>query len=1057
MDKPKEIIEIEEIYGITIKEIAINEILFSKQNTFRCDANRNITGLNLFDNQISEIKGLDKLNNLTKLYLSDNQISEIKGLDKLNNLTSLYLSDNQISEIKGLDELINLTELSLTSNQISEIKGLDKLKNLTSLFLPDNQISEIKGLDKLNNLTKLYLFSNQISEIKGLEKLNNLKLFYLSDNQISEIKGLDKLNNLKLLYLNSNHISEIKGLDKLNNLIELYLSYNQISEIKGLDKLNNLTKLYLDSNLVTNIDSLKFIYNLNNIEYLRINNNPFKKNTYIDLQPNVNHFYLIKNELEKIDKKRASFILPCKVMLLGNHSVGKSSFLHYFLTGKPKKKEMAKSTDILDVCRYPEDSKTELPEAFFFDFGGQDYYHGIYRAFFTSNAINILFWNTETDINDSLPGKDKLLTTHFDRDYWIGQISHKLGLYSEKSAENKQEEKIFVIQTYADTNMQNERKIKNYQRDHHDSVQQEFYISLDYDILVETDNSNDQSKNEEIPIKSKKNKYQLSLEHLVQSIKDEIDNRERKEKTQNEIDLYEYIYNQKGVKSVKIDDLMGIYKLSKDALRGQLSQLARKGMVLYYDSDEFNSKEDPLRDFVWLNPAATVKMIHDDILNKDIIRKKQGRVLVNDFMEICEVDNNLFEMLIREKVIFEDKKNNPDKKDNTSEIIIPGYLPLSKDDDDLFWFKQNYMQYRMTLKFKSFIPFGLINQLICYYGKNPDNKKYYRDLLLFTHEKLKVSALIQLDFEHLEIIIHIAPKSENDIKSIEAAGKVILDDILDMYWGDPKYEIDSDEFELYMLSKERKRQIIPNDLYISLDSKFFVSLSQLDNEEDLKKILFYQKDSLGNLLNEGQSGDIFQFKNITNNKVLSSSKKIFISYSRHDKDCLLELKKYLRDFNPKLDIYYDEKTELGNNIHTTILKEIMESDYVFALVSQNFLDTDYIRNIELPEIKKLNKKLIPIIIRPCLWERVFTDFSPEKGNRITMKNDNDSASDNERQQNWVNLVKELESKIAPGMQDSTNSSDTQKNISDSELASRKKSIYMKNYRNSEDGSIFFKK
>ncbi|MBL7724831.1 MAG: leucine-rich repeat domain-containing protein, partial [Chitinophagaceae bacterium] len=157
--------------------------------------------LDLSYNQITEIKGLDKLSGLTSLNLSDNQITEIKGLDKLSGLTSLNLSDNQITEIKGLDKLSGLTSIALSGNQITEIKGLDKLSGLTSIALSGNQITEIKGLDKLSGLTSLDLDSNQITEIKGLDKLSGLTSLDLDSNQITEIKGLDKLSGLTSLDL----------------------------------------------------------------------------------------------------------------------------------------------------------------------------------------------------------------------------------------------------------------------------------------------------------------------------------------------------------------------------------------------------------------------------------------------------------------------------------------------------------------------------------------------------------------------------------------------------------------------------------------------------------------------------------------------------------------------------------------------------------------------------------------------------------------------------------------------------------------------------------------
>jgi Leucine-rich repeat (LRR) protein len=264
---PKEILELEKIYGIKLREISLEKFSWETRNTYALNSNGEITDLNLRGNQISEIKGLEMLENLQTLYLAGNQISEIKGLETLGNLKNLYLSENQISEIKGLETLEKLQKLNLS----------------------DNQISEIKGLEMLENLQILWLFINKISEIKGLEKLRNLQGLYLSDNQISEIEGLERLENLQSLNLRNNQISKVKGLETLVNLQELNLCINQISEIKGLEMLENLQSLWLNDNQIYEIKGLESIIKKEKIERLWIDNNLFLKDTSLSLTKNENH------------------------------------------------------------------------------------------------------------------------------------------------------------------------------------------------------------------------------------------------------------------------------------------------------------------------------------------------------------------------------------------------------------------------------------------------------------------------------------------------------------------------------------------------------------------------------------------------------------------------------------------------------------------------------------------------------------------------------------------------------------------------------------------------
>jgi len=73
----------------------------------------------------------------------NSSLSDIpENLHNFSELKFLDLSNNQISEIQGLEKLQNLQELDLGYNQISEIQGLENLQKLEKLYLYNNQIQE---------------------------------------------------------------------------------------------------------------------------------------------------------------------------------------------------------------------------------------------------------------------------------------------------------------------------------------------------------------------------------------------------------------------------------------------------------------------------------------------------------------------------------------------------------------------------------------------------------------------------------------------------------------------------------------------------------------------------------------------------------------------------------------------------------------------------------------------------------------------------------------------------------------------------------------------------
>ena len=133
-------------------------------------------------NQLTSVKGLEKLTQLTGLYLDGNKLTDVKGLEKLSQLKILTLYGNQLTDVKGLEKLTQLTALVLHANQLTDVKGLEKLTQLEGLRLSNNKLTDVKGLEKLNQLTELGLGGNpdltkaQIDELQ--KALPNCQIFH---------------------------------------------------------------------------------------------------------------------------------------------------------------------------------------------------------------------------------------------------------------------------------------------------------------------------------------------------------------------------------------------------------------------------------------------------------------------------------------------------------------------------------------------------------------------------------------------------------------------------------------------------------------------------------------------------------------------------------------------------------------------------------------------------------------------------------------------------------------------------------------------------------------
>ncbi len=208
--------------------------------------------LDLYDNLVSHIRGLDQLTALTSLDLSFNKIKHIKNISSLTNLTDLYFVSNKISRIEGLDTLVNLRQIELASNRIREIQNLGALKNLEELWLAKNKITELHGLAQLPKLRLLSIQSNRISDLSPLRDVPQLEELYVSHNALENLEGLEGNPNLTIIDISNNRVKSFRGIGGLKKLEEVWASYNEMSDFADVEReladKKDLKTVYLEGN-----------------------------------------------------------------------------------------------------------------------------------------------------------------------------------------------------------------------------------------------------------------------------------------------------------------------------------------------------------------------------------------------------------------------------------------------------------------------------------------------------------------------------------------------------------------------------------------------------------------------------------------------------------------------------------------------------------------------------------------------------------------------------------------------------------------------------------------
>ncbi|KAK4116220.1 L domain-like protein [Canariomyces notabilis] len=208
--------------------------------------------LDLYDNLISHVRGLDDLVNLTTLDLSFNKIKHIKHVSHLSNLTDLYLVSNKISKIEGLSGLTKLRNLELGSNRVRVLENLESLTSLEDLWVAKNKITSMTGLAGLPNLRLLSIQSNRIRDLSPLRDVPQLEELYISHNALESLEGLEHNTKLRVLEVSNNKIASLKGLGPLRDLEELWASYNLLADFADVethlrDK-QSLTTVYFEGN-----------------------------------------------------------------------------------------------------------------------------------------------------------------------------------------------------------------------------------------------------------------------------------------------------------------------------------------------------------------------------------------------------------------------------------------------------------------------------------------------------------------------------------------------------------------------------------------------------------------------------------------------------------------------------------------------------------------------------------------------------------------------------------------------------------------------------------------
>ena len=276
----------------------------------------NIISLDVSDNWINDLKGIEDFISLTELYCQKNSLLYL-NLEKNTNLEILNFSHSSDWDLLSLpidiSKNINLKYLNCSGNRLRYL-NVDHIPNLKTLICSFNKLENINTSQNLklehfdctgNDISNLNLGSNlnlsnfncSSNLIKNLNVDKNTKLTILdfSANQITNI-NLNK--NINLEYLNcGNNLLTTLDLTKLYSLRVLYCIYNYY--LVNLDLSNNINieeiLCYLNNRL-TNLD----LTNATALTYLNCRDNQLSI-LDVSTNPNLKVLLCYDNKLTELD------------------------------------------------------------------------------------------------------------------------------------------------------------------------------------------------------------------------------------------------------------------------------------------------------------------------------------------------------------------------------------------------------------------------------------------------------------------------------------------------------------------------------------------------------------------------------------------------------------------------------------------------------------------------------------------------------------------------------------------------------------------------------------
>jgi len=203
------------------------------------------------------LKALDEDGRLDFLQsANDGKISTREAM----RVTVLEIADNAIISLDGLQAFGNLKTLDIGGNSVTDLSPLAGMHALRNLILHDNPIRDLTPLAGLNALEELELLNNPVVDLTPLQGLTRMKQLSVAGTGAVDLKPLAGMKELTVLSLDGTMVSDLSVLSGLSNLRRLTLQNTEVSDLSPLAGLVRLRELLLAASRVTNPNPIRDLY-----------------------------------------------------------------------------------------------------------------------------------------------------------------------------------------------------------------------------------------------------------------------------------------------------------------------------------------------------------------------------------------------------------------------------------------------------------------------------------------------------------------------------------------------------------------------------------------------------------------------------------------------------------------------------------------------------------------------------------------------------------------------------------------------------------------------------